>query len=179
MTPSTRRRLTASVVLALLVLPVETLLVPVARTPNQAAAATAWAATLSAADAEQAGDQIEDYPAIYRRALMGVLGPDSRAVIWRAHFRKYLRTHPDLTDAQIALIQEAIDVAGPGAFAPPLSDETKERIGSLFRQATALLGPEDTADLFVNLGPKNPRKNALSLTQQVADKVRNWRVVSA
>ena len=175
----TRHRLTFSLVLALLVLPVETILVPVARTPDQRVAAAQWAATLSAADAQQASDQIEDYPAVYRRALMGVLGPDNRALVWRAHFRKYLRTHPDLTPAQVALIQDAIDVATPGAFAPPLSDDIKERIGSIFKQATALLGPEDTTDLFVNLGPKNPRRNALSVVQQVADRVRTWRVVSA
>jgi hypothetical protein len=107
--------LTFSLVLALLVLPVESILVPVARTPDQRAAAAQWAATLSAADAQQASDQIEDYPAVYRRALMGVLGPDNRALVWRAHFRKYLRTHPDLTPAQVALIQDAIDVASPGA----------------------------------------------------------------
>lgn len=179
MTPRTRHRLTFSLVLALLVLPVETILVPIARTPDQRAAAAQWAATLSAADAQQASNQIEDYPAVYRRALMGVLGPDNRALVWRAHFRKYLRTHPDLTPAQVALVQDAIDVASPGAFAPPLSDEVKERIGSIFKQATALLGPEDTTDLFVNLGPKNPRKSALSVVQQVADRVRTWRVVSA
>jgi hypothetical protein len=167
-------------VLALLVLPIETLLVPVARTPTQAAAATHWAATLSAADLQQAGDQIEDYPAVYRRALMGVLAPDNRAIVWRAHFRKYLRSHPNLTPAQVQVVQEAIDAAGPGAFAPPVSDEVKERIGKVFHDANALLGPADAADLFVNLGPKNvTKKNALPVSQQIADLVRSWRIVNA
>jgi hypothetical protein len=179
MTPSTRRRLTVSLVLALLVLPVETLLVPIARTPNQATAAIEWAARLSAADVQQAGDQIEDYPPVYRRALMGVLGPQYRSVVWRAHFQKYLDSHPNLTPAQIAVVQDAIDLAGPGTFAPPISDAVKDRIGKVFHEATAILGPEDTADLFVTLGPKTLRKNALPISQQIADRIRSWRVVNA
>ena len=180
MTPGTRRRLTVSLVLGLLVLPVETLLVPIARTPDQGTAAVQWAATLSAAEAQQAGDQIEDFPAIYRRALMGVLQPASRSVVWRAHLRKYLKTHHDLTSAQTALVEDAINVAGPEAFAPPVRDDVKERIGSIFRQATLALGPQDAADLFVTLGPKTlAGKNALPVSQQIADRIRSWRVVNA
>jgi len=180
MTRSTRRRLTVSFVLALLVLPVETLLVPVARTPTQAAAAVQWAASLSAEDAQAAGDQIEDYPAVYRRALMGVLSSDNRSVVWRAHFQKFLHSHPELSPAQVAVIQDAIDIAGPGAFAPPIRDDIKERISEVFREANLLLGPEAAADLFVNLGPKGlTKKNALPVSQQIADRIRSWRVVNA
>lgn len=179
MTPQSRRRLFVSLVLALLVLPVETLLVPVARTPDQRLAATQWAATLSAADAQQASDQIEDYPAVYRRALMGVLAPEYRSIVWRAHFRKYLSAHPELTPAQVALVQDAINVASPAAFAPPVNDEVKEAIGRIFRAANQVLGPEAATDLFVNLGPKQPVRNALPISQQIADSIRSWRVVNA
>ena len=181
MTPRTRRRLTFSLVLGLLTLPVEALLVPVARTPDPRAAAIEWAATLSASDAQAAGDQIEDFPALYRRALMGVLGPDNRSLVWRAHFAKYLAAHRGtLTAAQAQLVRDAMDVAGPAAFTPPVNDDVKQRIGDLFHQAVALLGPEDAADLFVNLGPKNvTAHNALPLRQQLADRIRSWRVVHA
>ncbi len=179
MTPQSRRRLFVSLVLALLVLPVETLLVPVARTPDQRLAATQWAATLSAADAQQASDQIEDYPAVYRRALMGVLAPEYRSVVWRVHFRKFLGAHPELTPAQVAVVQDAINVANPVAFAPPVSDEVKEEIGRVFRAANSVLGPEAAADLFVNLGPKVPVRNALPISRQIADSIRSWRIVNA
>lgn len=179
MTARTRRRLTFSVVLALLVVPVETWLVPVARTPNQQQAAFEWAATLSAADATQASDQIEHFPPVYRRALMSVLSADNRSAVWRAHFQKYLLSHPNLTPAQLALLQDAIDVAGPGAFAPPVNEDIKTRIGKDFNQAIVLLGPVDAADLFVTLGPKTVASNALPFRQQIADRIRAWRVVNA
>jgi hypothetical protein len=180
MTPRTRRRLTICAVLSLLILPAEIVLLPVAHTPDPLQAAMAWTDGLSADELQQASFQIDAYPAVYRRAILGSLGPEDRSAVWRVHFLKYRSSHPDLTPAQVAVIEEALEIATSDAFMPPISPEVKDQIQRTFARAVSVLGPKATQELFVSLGPtESLRYNALPVTQRLADRVRSWRVVSA
>jgi hypothetical protein len=96
------------------------------------------------------------------------------------HFLKYRSSHPDLTPAQAAVIEEAIELSTADAFMPPMSGELKDQIQQTFERAVSLLGPKAAGELFISLGPKEaPVSNALPLTQRIADRVRSWRLVSA
>jgi hypothetical protein len=180
MTASTRTRLLFCLVVGLIALPAEMLLIPVARTPNQIAAAVEWTASLDSAELREAAANIEAYPPVYRKAIMGALTPVDRSNAWRKFFQDYLGANPTLTADQIALVREAMDVASPAAFASGISAETKQRITDVFTRAEKVLGPNAAKELFVTLGPKQSAKaNALPLGQQLADNMRSWRVVSA
>jgi hypothetical protein len=180
MTASTRSKLMLCLVIGLITVPAEALLLPVARTPNPAAAAVEWTATLDTAELREAAANIDAYPALYRRAIMVALSPADRSDAWRGVFRKYLDSNPSLTPDQTAVLEDAIDMAAPEAFVAPVSKELKERISRVFTRAEAAFGKTAAMELFVTLGPKDlTRPNALPITQRIADRVRSWRVVSA
>jgi hypothetical protein len=180
MTASTRSRLLFCLVVGLIALPAEMLLLPVARTPNPITAAVEWTASLDSAELRQAAANIEAYPPVYRKAIMGALTPDDRSTAWRQFFQNYLDANSSLTADQVAVVREAMDVASPAAFGPGISAETKQRITEAFTRAEKVLGPNAAKELFVTLGPKQSLKaNALPLRQQIADNMRSWRVVSA
>lgn len=180
MTAPTRSKLMFALIIGLITLPAEALLLPVARTPNPSMAAVEWTASLTTAELREAAANLNAYPGLYRRAIMGALSPADRSEAWRTFFRSYLASHPSLTTDQVAVINEAIEVASPEAFSLPVPDATKERIGRVFATSESVLGKSAATELFVTLGPKEPTgANALPLRQQLADRVRSWRVVSA
>jgi hypothetical protein len=180
MTSRTRRRLMVCMVIGLLTLPAEALLFPVVLTPDAGVAAARWVGALSPDALDAAAANIENYPPHYRRAIMSELDPADRSAAWRGHFNKYLSTHPQLTVEQVAVIRDAIDVAAPGAFAPPMSDEVKARIGAVYSRAMKVFGPQAAGELFVTLGPKTlARTSALPLRQRIGDELRSWRTVNA
>jgi hypothetical protein len=179
MTAETRRRLTVCLVLGLIALPAEALLLPVAMTPDPAAAAVEWVADRSDDEIASATREITAYPEIYRRALMSRLAPAGRSEVWRGQFREYLASHPDLNITQRAILEEAVELAGPDAFVPPLSPDLQARIQQVFLEAQLHLGV-DAKELFVTLGPADAQQaNALPLRQQLADRIRGWRSVNA
>lgn len=180
MTASTRSRLMLCLIVGLIALPAEALLLPVARTPDPLAAAVEWTSTLDTAELGEAAANIDAYPPIYRKAIMGALTPAGRSSAWREFFQEYITSHPELSTDQVAVLREAIDVASPEAFGLSMPAATKQRITDVFERAQALLGPNAAKELFVTLGPKQTAgANALPLTQQLADRMRSWRVVSA
>ena len=75
-------------------------------------------------------------------------------MVWRGHFQRFLRAHRELSAEQAAVIDDAIALASDEAFTPPLAPDVKERISALFNQSMAVLGPKQTDELFVTLGPK-------------------------
>ena len=180
MTASTRSRLLLCLIVGLIALPAEMLLLPVARTPDPVAAAVDWTASLDPAELREAAANIDAYPPVYRKAIMGALAPDDRSSAWRQFFQDYLDANPSLTSEQMAVVRDAMDVASPAAFGSGISAETKQRITEVFARAEKLLGPNAAKELFVTLGPKQSLKaNALPLRQQIADNMRSWRVVNA
>ena len=180
MTASTRSRLMFCMVLGLITVPAEALLFPVARTPNPSVAAMDWTASLDPAELRAAASNIDAYPALYRRAIMTALPPADRSTAWREFFREYIGSHPELSTEQVAVMNDAIDVASPDAFTLPLKPELKDRISLVFANAQKVLGAGIANELFVTLGPARlERPNALPFTQRIADSVRSWRVVRA
>ena len=135
MTASTRSRLLLCLVVGLIALPAEALLLPVARTPNPIAAAVEWTASLDSAELRDAAANIDAYPQVYRKAIMGALPPDDRSSAWRQFFQEYLDANPSLSADQIAVVREAMDVASPAAFGRGISAETKKRITDVFTRA--------------------------------------------
>jgi hypothetical protein len=167
-------------IVGLITIPVEAMLLPVARTPDASTAAVEWVSGLDHADLVEAAAEIDAYPALYRRAIMGGLEPAERSQAWRQFLQRYIDAHPSLTQAQMQVLRDAVDVASPEAFAAPLPAPIKARISEVFEKATAVLGPQAANELFVTLGPKDLKgRNPLPLTQKVADRVRSWRVASA
>jgi hypothetical protein len=180
MTASTRSRLLLCLVVGLIALPAEMLLLPVARTPDPIAAAVEWTASLDPTELRDAAANIDAYPPVYRKAIMGALTAEDRSSAWRKFFQDYVDANLSLTSEQIAVVREAMDVASPSAFGSGISAETKQRITDVFTRAEKVLGPNAAKELFVTLGPKQSLKaNALPLRQQIADNMRSWRVVNA
>jgi hypothetical protein len=180
MTASTRSKLMFCLVVGLIALPAEALLLPIARTPDAVVAATEWTATLDESELREAAANIEAYPAVYRKTIMGRLDPADRASAWRAVFHNYLASNPSLSADQVAVIREAAALSTADAFVAPVSPEMKTRIGDVFARAQATLGKGTATELFVTLGPREPRRaNALPLAQKLANRVRSWTVASA
>ena len=180
MSASTRSKLMFCLIIGLITLPAEALLLPVARTPNPIAAAAEWSASLDPAELREAAGNIDAYPAVYRKAIMGALTPAERSDAWREFFRKHIESNPSLSAEQVAVLRDAIDVASPEAFDKTIPVELRKRISDVFAKAETVLGAKAATELFVTLGPKElTRANALPLTQQLADRVRSWRVVNA
>jgi hypothetical protein len=180
MSAPTRNRLMMCLVIGLITLPAEALLFPVARTPNAGVAAAEWTASLDPADLRAAATNIDAFPAPYRRAIMTALDPVDRANAWRGYFHSYIAAHPELTPEQLAVLDESMDVITPASFTVPVSADVRDRIGKAFGHAQQALGVPAATELFVTLGPKQLKKaNALPLMQQLGDRLRNWRVVSA
>jgi hypothetical protein len=180
MTTRTRGRLMVCLTLALVALPVEALILPVAMTPEPAEAAREFTASMSPDELAAAAAAIDAYPAVYRRAIMQELSADARAEVWRGRFDAYLQSHPDLTRSQAAVVRDARDLVSPAMFQTSIAPETRERIASVFKRANAELGGRAASELFVTLGPSQlERPSALPLRQRLADRVRAWRAASA
>ena len=180
MTPTTRRRLFVLLVIALLALPVEAVLLPVARTPEPAAAALEWVDRLDTADLGTAAANIQQYPVRYRRAIMTALTPTDRAGVWQQHFQAYLSRNPQLSPEGTAVIERAAKLVTSETFQLPVRPELQDQIDAMFADAIEALGEDAARELFVDLGPKEVRfVNALPLRQRMADSVRSWRVASA
>jgi hypothetical protein len=180
MTPAVRRKLTLCLVIAVLALPIEAILIPVAWNPDPDGAAAEWVDGLAPADLQLAASDIDRYPARYRRALMSALTPADRADAWRAQFDRYVSSHPALTADELAVIEQARALLTAETFTPPLSQELRAEIDATFSRTIEVLGEEAARDLFVNLGPADPGSdNALPVRQRLADSVRSWRIASA
>lgn len=180
MTARTRWSLTLCLALVAVALPVEALLLPVAMTPDPAEAAVEWVADRSAEELDEAALEIEAYPVTYRRAIMSRLGPEARSAVWRSRFQAYLDEHPTLNVTQRFILDEAIAIAGPEAFTLPLSTELQQRLQQVFGEAQLHLEPGAAQELFVSLGPDQPKvASALPLRQRLADELRGWRAASA
>jgi hypothetical protein len=180
MTVRTRGRVLFCLILGLVTLPAEAILLPVARTPSPAVAASEWASELSVDELRDAAMEIDAYPVVYRRSIMGRLDPQDRADAWRAHAQRFLARETSLSPAQIDVVQRAIVLLEPESFTPPLSADVRARITAVFEESVTVLGPKMANELFVTLGPTQlTRANALPWTQRLADRVRFWRVSEA
>jgi hypothetical protein len=126
-----------------------------------------------------ATEDVEAYPVVYRRALMSRLDAEGRSRVWRGHYAEFLSTHPELTDTQRFIVEEAMRLASPAAFQLPLSPELQADIQQVYGESQLFFGSDVAKELFVNLGPEKVMANALPLRQQIADRIRGWRTALA
>lgn len=179
MSPSTRHRLTLCLAIALVALPAEAILLPVANTPDVAEAAVDWAASRSNDELMGYAEEMAALPVVYRRAIMAQLDPVARADTWRRPFETLLATDPELSATQRFILEDAISVLTPAAFTLPLGPDLQARIQQVYGETQLFFGADVARALFVDLGPENVQANALPFRQQLADKIRGWRAPMA
>lgn len=174
MTGRTRRLLIACAVLIALAVPVEAVLLAVIRTPDAAAAARNWAASLSPSDLQDVALHIQEYPYLYRRAIMTALEPDDRAQVWHRYLNGYLAANPDLDANGRLLVNRALAAMTADVFNddPPV-DQVAE-LASVFDVSVSVLGRRTATDLFMRLGPEDGSDAALPAAVRVSNAVREW-----
>jgi len=82
----------------------------------------------------------------------------TRRAVWLHHTDRFLERHPELNDAQRAIIQEVINAfwnVDPIA-SPEFAPERREDIQELKRRAETLLGANHVYVLFYRLGDDLP-----------------------
>lgn len=174
MTATTRRLVFFSVLLAALTLPAESILLRAITTPDQKEAIQKWAAELSEADLQEAARTIQTYPFAYRRAIMTVLTPADRAIVWRDHLLAYIPAHPELDGGTVALIGTAAAISTPEVFTEP-TPEARASLHAVADQLIASIGREQTDYLLYRLGPPDgPSASAEPLQMRWSNAVRGW-----
>lgn len=68
---------------------------------------------------------LETIPGEQRRQVLSLLPAPSRSAIWQSFFRDYADSHPELTPAQVRVIEDAIKLATPEYFAVPLDGRNR------------------------------------------------------
>lgn len=93
------------------------------------------------------------HPMAYRKAILRVLTPKERGQVWADHARWYRRTHPNLTQAQNKVVDDAIAVASRGLDPRPDLDT---ELRGLEQSGKAAFGQQEAGALLATLGPAEP-----------------------
>lgn len=150
----TRRRVVLAVLVVALTLPLESVLLQAVSAADSKQAAAQWVASLSVDSLAQVANDLQNYPQVYRRAILAALTPDRRSAVVRGFLGQYLANHIDLSDTAVSLINQAIAVASPqNLSAPPATARAQAR--SIGEQLKATIGTEDAMMLLYQLGPKD------------------------
>lgn len=101
---------------------------------------------------------ISQFPLAYRRVIFGVLTPEEKSEVWRAHLEAYLATHADLTATQLDLLREAVDFVSSDLFATSRQDkrwarEVQPALAEFARRAKEAFGPAQAREIFEQIGP--------------------------
>jgi hypothetical protein len=108
-------------------------------------------------DARTYGELLE-IPLPYRHFAFGALSAEEKAAAWTSHLEAYLSSHPELTAAQAAVIQDALDlVRGPEIFAVQRGDShwtasVQEPLRNLETKALAVFPRDQFKAIFTELG---------------------------
>jgi hypothetical protein len=153
-TNKTRRLLFLSVLVALLTVPVETILLRAVQSTDDTTAIQTWADSLDQTDLQTAASQIQIYPFQYRRAIMLDLTSKGRSAVWRRHLQTYLQTHTALDPAAVDAINAASALASPDYFEGPTAD-ARAQLHAVASQIESLLGRDQAEYLLYYLGPKD------------------------
>lgn len=179
MTGQTRRLLIACAMLIALAVPVEVVLVAAIRAPDPSSAARNWAMSLSASDLQEVALHIQDYPYLYRRAIMTALEPEGRSQVWRRYLNGYLSSNPDLDASSRLLIDRAVLAMTADVFDDdPPADRVAE-LANVFDASLSVFGRRTATDLFMRLGPDNGSDAALPVALRAANAVREWATLHA
>lgn len=176
--PTTNRRFILAIVLVALTLPAEWILVK-AMSTDAATESAQWAETLPQSSLQLAAESLEDYPYEYRREILRRLDTRGRIAAWTAVIVRYRDSHPELEDAQVDILNTAIEtvrvtLSNPGPQTASLARFVGER-------AEAILGKEVARELLHQAGPLRVRFFSASLPWHLraTDFVRTRLVVQA
>jgi len=179
MTGPTRRLLIACAVLTALAVPVEAVLLAAIRTPDTSTAARDWVASLSTSDLQDVALHIQDYPYLYRRAIMTALEPNDRAQVWHRYLNGYVSANPDLDASGRLLIDRAAAAMTAEVFDDnPPADRVAE-LASVFDVSVSVFGRRTATDLLMRLGPDDGSDAALPVALRASNAVRAWVTVHA
>ncbi len=174
MTARTRRFVFLSVLVVALTLPVEAVLLLAVQSTDTTTDAQLWASSLDRSALASAADQIEQYPFVYRRAIMTDLSPAARAAVWQAHIKRYAAAHPEFDATVRNTLAAAEAAATPEAVSAP-TDATRASTHAVADQVAALLGKDQMLYLFYWLGPQDTTvsESAVPLRFRLATYVRD------
>jgi hypothetical protein len=154
MTVRTRRRLFVSLLVLALTLPAESILLKAVTVPNVKDAAKQYVSSLSTRQLQAAASTIQSFPYAYRRQIMAALTPDARVKVWQNHIANYVATHPTLDPTASQLLGVIASQLTPELLSTPTGAE-KQNLGALASQVSQIVGTDDAAYLFLQLGPKD------------------------
>jgi len=174
-----RRWIVTCVVVLGLTLPLETVLLQAIATPDSKTAVRNYIAGLSSDSLQQAADQVQDYPLLYRREILRALSPEWRAAIWRRHIQTYLASHPDLRSDVVPVLETLTLLATPAMFDAP-TDADRKQVQLLAEQVKSLLGKDETEYLLYRLGRRDGTfASAEPMSMRFANYVRGVMVAMA
>lgn len=97
------------------------------------------------------------YPMSYRRAIFNASSPAVRADLWTKHFEHYRKTHPALSPAQVAVIEDAERLA-PRVL---MTGKDQKALRALAASAVSVFGVHEARALLATLGPQeSPQESA-------------------
>jgi hypothetical protein len=173
-TAKTRRRVFASLLVLALTLPAETILLKALQASNDTTAIQQWASGLSATSLSAAAANIQAYPFLYRKGILGALTPDQRASVWRRHLESYIGQHPELSGAAISAIKSAESALTSTVLSEKASSTERASLKMAAGQVQTLLGTDTAKYLMFYLGPQDGTfASAEPLTMKIASMVRH------
>lgn len=96
-------------------------------------------------------EKIAELPLAYRKAVYRRLSHDTRSELWRQQFEYYLDNY-ELTDAQKAVLFDALELATPAAFTKLNTGKVPAWLISLEQRAREAFGSEQTRLIFGRIG---------------------------
>jgi hypothetical protein len=97
-------------------------------------------------------------PIAERKAIYRNLSAEMKAALWRAHFKHFLESHPELSVAQRGVIGQALELFTTDTFATPpdsrnWQSDVHEPMVRLEESARLLFDPQTARRAFALLGP--------------------------
>ena len=166
----TRRRVFVSLLVVALTLPAESILLKAVTVPNVKDAAKQYVSSLSAPQLQTAASTIQSFPYAYRRQIMAALTPDARVKVWQNHIANYVATHPNLDSTARQLLGVIASQLTPDVLSTPTAAE-RTHLDALASQVSQLVGSDDAAYLFLELGPKDL---APTVSEPLAEHLANY-----
>lgn len=165
-----RRHITVVLALLFMFLPALGILGTALTRPLMVDRAEAWVADLSDRDLEAVAVRLDHLPVAYRRAVLGRLGPSRSAPVWEKHILTYLALHPDLSERQVAFLNDVATLLHDGLLSSPQPD-LRSKLDKLAATSAELLPPTVGRLLFVDLGPADSDP---SVKEPVLGRISGW-----
>lgn len=117
----------------------------------------AWVAR-HAHDLPRTLPELSALPIPFRKAIVAAVEPDVRVALWRSHLESFLAPSAELTDAQRALVRDAMHAlpAMFGTLERGQRDDAEGSARALEDRMRTLITREQAGRIFGTLGPPEP-----------------------